>query len=152
MHLNQLKPAKELLEDNMSWLSKEGSGKVRVRLIDLSSILDHDHGDLEMHAPIEDAISYAATSSDAIFEFVDAATYIDGQNEPDQKLVDKLTQAMGNIQGMLEEIPGYESDDYKPGREGYYYFLGVTNQGKGLIACVPEGQNGFDPHDPDIPF
>ena len=153
VHLEQLRSAKELIEDNIEWLRREGPGKIGVRLIDLSSILDKDHHDIEEHAPIEEAINYAATGSDAIFEFVDAATYTDSSNEPNPELVDKLTRNMGEIQAMLEEIPGFVPEGYIPGSPWSYYFLGVTNQGKGLIACVNEmPRETFNDKDGDIPF
>lgn len=143
-HLDQLQSVRELVADNMSWLSKEDrQGKVRIRLLDLSSILNQEYPLIEKFGPIEEAINYAASGSDMIFEFVEAALNDSGEvnaqpEEEKEKDRQDLLHELGQLQDDLNELPGFVPEGYIPGSPWSYYFLGVTNHGKGLVAYLDE--------------
>ena len=135
---SSLPSAKELLEENMDWVTREGNNKIKVRLIDLDSITTKEYPLLEAYGPLEEAINYAASGPDCIYDFVEAIAESGRTNDPPEKLVADLLSTMQELQADLETIPGFVPEGYIPGSPWSYYFLGVTNQGKGLMVCVDE--------------
>lgn len=144
LQLQQNKTAKEIIEENMSWLSREQSScKVKIRLIDLSSILETDHSEIVKHVPIEDAIHYAASGEECISEMIDTVvgntSFDDSPLDLNDPKIEKLTDSMFELKEALCCVPGYVDEEYPRPNDNYcYYFLGVTNLGKGLIACLSD--------------
>lgn len=136
---SSLRSAKELLEENMDWVTREGNNnKVKVRLVDLGGITTKQYPLLEKYTPIDEAINYAASSSYCICDFVHTIADAGDNDAPSEKLVSDLMTSMFELQADLETIPGFVPEGYIPGSPWTYYFLGVTNQGKGLMVCIDE--------------
>jgi hypothetical protein len=144
LQLKNRQTAKEIIEENLSWLSREQSScKIKIRLIDLSSILDYEHDDIEGHVPIEDAIHYAASGEECISEMIDTVlSNSETDNRPldlNNPKIEKLADSMLELNETLCCVPGYVDDTQPRPNDNYcYYFLGVTNLGKGLIACLSD--------------
>ena len=136
---SSLRSAKELLEENMGWVTREGNNnKVKVRLVDLTSITTKHYPFIEDYGPLDEAINYAASGSDCIYDFVDSIVDTGRSESTPDEIVSNLTSSMLELQADLETIPGFVPEGYIPGSPWTYYFLGVTNQGKGLMVCVDE--------------
>lgn len=162
-YVEQLWTTKQICDEHVDHLVKDSGRKVKIRLIDLNPILSKTYDAIEEVAPIEIAIQYAGSGPDAIFEFVETSLNeierqddIIGESEVEKAITyDRLCKSMQELCADLDQIAGFVTEEYNPQLQNSFYFLGVNNQGKGVLAVVDEKPLTpplVSDHDPDIPF